>query len=209
MYPPNPQHPGENRQPPPLHGYQYPPTDLPKKRKRWPWIVGGLALLCILGCVGFFTLVVGGTAKVATDLDKNQKGANATAGQLGKPTRVGSFQFTVTGMHCGATQVGGEYGQKAQGAYCLVSVTVKNVANSPEEFADSAQHAISATGAQLDADSAADLYANKDAQVIFTNINPGNTVHAVLAFDVPKGTKLAAVVLHDNEFEQGVKVPLH
>ncbi|GIF48217.1 hypothetical protein Afe04nite_27560 [Asanoa ferruginea] len=39
-------------------------------------------------------------------------------------------------------------------------------------------------------------------------INPGNALSGKLVFDVPKGTELAALVLHESIFSAGVKVAL-
>ena len=186
----------------------YPAQQPPRRRKKWPWIVGGIVLAMILGCVGLFTLVLGGTAKVANDLDKNQKGENAVAGVMDQPIKDGKFQFTVTGMQCGVKQVGGEFGQKAQGEFCLVNVTVKNVAGTAETFLDSTQQATDAKGNVYSVDSGAGIFANGESSVFLEQINPGNAVKGKLVFDVPEGTKLTAVVLHESTFTTGVKVPL-
>ncbi|GAA2661742.1 DUF4352 domain-containing protein [Paractinoplanes durhamensis] len=181
----------------------------PPKKRRWPWIVGGITLVGILGCVGLFTLVLGGTAKVATELDDNQKGKNAVAGQMNTPITDGKFQFTVTGMKCGLDRVGSEVlNQKAQGEFCLVSVSVKNVADTAEMFVDSSQQATDAKGATYSVDSGAGLSANEESSVFLEQINPGNTVKGKLVFDVPKGTKLTAVILHESMYTPGAKIPL-
>lgn len=190
-------------------GYGYPPAQPPKKRKKWPWIVGGVVLAMILGCVGLFTLVLGGTAKVASELDNNQKGNNAAAGQMGKAAKDGKFQFTVTAMHCGVGKVGDDLlGKKAQGEYCLVNVTVKNVGSTAEIFNSGEQKAAASDGTQFSTDVAAETYVNDQDQTFLQEINPGNQVKGTLVFDVPKGTKLASIVLHENTFSAGVKVPL-
>jgi hypothetical protein len=196
-------------QAPPPYQPVYPPAAPPSKRRRWPWIVGGLALLSVLGCVGFFTLIVGGTTAAVTNLDDNQKGKNATVGALNKPAKDGKFQFTVTGMKCGLDQVGSDLvGQRAQGQFCLVDVRVKNIATSAEIFNDSSQKGYDAVGTEYSVDSTAGVYANKEYSTFLEQINPGNTVRGKLAFDVPADAKLAAVVLHESMFTEGVKVPL-
>ena len=55
---------------------------------------------------------------------------------------------------------------------------------------------------------AAAIYANEDQQVLFEEINPGNTVKGKLVFDIPKGAKLASLEPHDSMFSGGVTVSL-
>jgi Domain of unknown function (DUF4352) len=204
---PPPAVPGQPLSPP--AGYGYPPAAEPRKKRRWPWIVGGLVLLSVLGCVGFFTLIVGGTTAAVKGLDDNQKGKNAATGAMNKPTKDGKFEFTVTGMKCGLDKVGSDLvGQPAQGQFCLVDVRVKNIATSAEIFNDSSQKGYDAAGTEYSVDSGAGVYANKEYSTFLEQINPGNTVRGKLAFDVPADAKLTSVVLHESMFTEGVKVPL-
>jgi hypothetical protein len=209
-YPQQPeQTPGSGQPYSPPAGYGYPPQPQAPKRRKWPWIVGGIVLACILGCVGLFTLVLDGTAKVASNLDDNQKGKNALAGRMNTASTDGKFQFTVTRMQCGLGSVGpDDFGQKAQGQFCLVSVQVKNVGKSAEVFNDFTQRAYDADGTEFSPDSGAGVLVNKESSTFLESINPGNTVKGKLVFDVPKGAKLASVLLHESEFTAGVKVPL-
>lgn len=194
--------------PPPGYPMQTPPPPV-KKRRRWPWIVGGIVLVGILGCAGVFAFVLHGTGKALNELDDNSKGKNAAAGQMNQPAKDGKFEFTVSSMKCGVPSVGpAEYGQKAQGEFCLVSISVKNVGNTAEVFLDVTQKAYDAKGVEYSVDSGAGVYANEDSSTFLQQLNPGNTVKGKLVFDVPKGTKLASVVLHDSLFSAGVKVPL-
>jgi len=185
------------------------PLQAPKKRKKWPFIVGGIVLVMILGCVGVFTLFVGGAKKVADDLDNNVQGKNAVAGKMNAPATDGKFRFTVTGMKCGVDSVGPKgFGEKAQGEFCLVSVSIKNVGTSAEIFNDASQKAYDKANTEYSVDSGAAIYANGDASTFLEDINPGNTVKGKLVFDVPQGTKLASVVLHESMYTAGVKIPL-
>jgi hypothetical protein len=193
-------------------GYAVYPPALPPpapRKKKWPWIVGGIVLASILGCVGLFTLVLGGTAKVASDLDDNQKGKNAVAGKMGSPATDGKFQFTVTKMHCGVAKVGGDVlSKKAQGEFCLVNVTIKNVGDSAEIFDSTSQKASGRDGTEFSTDPVAETYVNDQNQTFLEDINPGNQVKGTLIFDVPKGTEITSIVLHESMFTAGVKVPL-
>ncbi|GIE35472.1 Mpr protein [Actinoplanes italicus] len=201
--------PGHPAGPPQFGAYPAPMQQPPKKRKKWPFIVGGIVLVMILGCVGIFALFVGGAAKVAEDLDDNQSGKNAAAGEMNKPATDGKFQFTVTGMKCGVAEVGGEFAnEKAQGEFCLIDVTIKNVGTSAEIFNDGSQKAYDGANTEYSVDSGAAIFANEDSSTFLEQINPGNSVKGKLVFDVPSGTKLTSVVLHESAFTAGVKVPL-
>jgi hypothetical protein len=211
QYPyPGPTGPGGPTGPPGPPGQQgYPPPQGPTKRKRWPWIVGGLVLVLIVGCVGVSALVIGLGKKAVEDLDANVQGRNAATGKMNSPATDGKFQFTVTTMKCGVKSVGAEgLGQKAQGEFCLISVRIKNVGQSAEIFNDGSQKAYDAKNTEYSADSGAAIWANKDSSTFLEQINPGNTVNGKLVYDVPVGTKLASIVLHESAYTAGVRVPL-
>ncbi len=185
-------------------GY-YPPQPPAPKRKKWPWVLAAVLGLMIAGCIGVFALFFKG----ADELDQNVTGKNAVAGQMNKPAVDGKFQFTVTGMRCGVPSVGPkEFGKKAQGEFCLVAVSVKNVGSTVEAFSDMSQKAYDSAGTEFSSDSGAAVYANEDHGVFLESINPGNTVKGQLVFDVPKGTKLASIILHESTFTAGIKIPL-
>lgn len=194
--------------------YQQPPAFAappPAKRKKWPWIVGIIVLVMLAGCAGAFALLGVGANEVAKsidEVDQNAKGQNAVAGVVGKPAKDGKFEFTVSGMKCGATEVGPEFATtKAQGEFCQVNVQVKNIGQTAEVFDSSSQKAYAGT-TEFSVDGAAELAANEDAQTFFENINPGNKVKGVLIFDVPKDTKLDSIVLHESFYTAGIRVPL-
>ena len=46
------------------------------------------------------------------------------------------------------------------------------------------------------------------SEVLFEEINPGNTVKGRVYFDVPKNAKLVKIELHDSMFSGGVDVAL-
>ncbi|MBQ0906026.1 DUF4352 domain-containing protein [Micromonospora sp. U21] len=114
---------------------------------------------------------------------------------IGDKVRGGDFEFTVKSVKCGISQVGTQFlNTKAQGAFCKVSVTVKNVTKSAHTFhADGTLTAQDASGRKYEADGEAGIYGNSDGQGFLDEINPGNSVTANVYFDVPKGTKLKTI----------------
>ncbi|MFE9183015.1 DUF4352 domain-containing protein [Micromonospora haikouensis] len=116
---------------------------------------------------------------------------------IGDKVRGGDFEFTVKSVKCGISQVGSDFlNTKAQGTFCKISVTVKNVTKRAHTFhADGSLTAQDASGREYEADGEAGIYGNSDGQGFLDEINPGNSVTANVYFDVPKGTKLKTITL--------------
>jgi len=104
--------------------------------------------------------------------------------------------------------VGGEFGDTAQGHFAVLHLTVKNIGNDSQTLDDSAQ-VLFANGHKYDASSSADIMANNASNSVFFNdINPGNTVHGVMVFDMPTNVTAEKAELHDSIFSDGVGVSL-
>ncbi|WP_309232324.1 DUF4352 domain-containing protein [Micromonospora tarensis] len=125
------------------------------------------------------------------------KPAAPKAPGIGDKVRGGDFEFTVRSVKCGIARVGSEFlNTKAQGAFCRVSVTVKNVTKKAHSFhADGSISAQDGSGRKYEVDGEAGIYGNDDGQGFLDEINPGNSVTANVYFDVPKGTKLKMITL--------------
>jgi hypothetical protein len=77
---------------------------------------------------------------------------------------------------------------------------------------DSSQYVFDMTGRKFSADGAADIDlggTNGQGSTWFNDINPGNTVHGKIAFDMPTGDKAIKIELHDSMFSDGVTVKLN
>jgi hypothetical protein len=189
---------------------QYQAPQQPKKKSKLPWILGGLAALILLLCVGGIAVVAAGGKAVndaVTEIDANASGANAKDAQVNKAARDGKFEFTVTGIKCGVKSVGPkEFGTKAQGQFCLVDVTVKNIGKEAQIFDGSSQYAYDADGTEFSHSGDAAVYANEGNATFLEQINPGNQSKGKLVFDVPADAKITSVVLHDSPFSGGVRV---
>jgi Domain of unknown function (DUF4352) len=185
-------------------------------------VVGSLIALCCVG--GIVTSLAGGDNSGGTDsvttaerpdgVDQQAKApANAAPAKkkpgIGAPVRDGKFEFVVTSQKCGVPRVGGQYlNHNAQGQFCLIAVTVKNIGDVPQTLDASSQKAFNTAGQELAADGEASIYANEDHQTFLNQINPGNSVKAILVFDIPKGAALQRLQLHDSPFSGGVEVSL-
>jgi Domain of unknown function (DUF4352) len=131
--------------------------------------------------------------------------APARAATPTPPVRDGKFEFVVESISCGHSHVGDSImGDAAQGQFCLVKMSVKNIGNEAQTFDDTSQYAFDASNKKFSADSEADLDINSDAWM--ADINPGNKITGKLAYDIPKGDKIVKMELHDSMFSGGVTV---
>jgi hypothetical protein len=205
------------------HGYtvnQPPQQDWRPPRKRHRLLKGlgiGLALLVVLvviaGIFGSGSKGGSGTSASGAAGTGGAAPAAASAGPgIGSKVRDGKFQFTVTRVShrhsVGDTSLG--LGETAQGRYTVLHVKVTNIGNVSQTLDDSSQYVYDSHGRKYDADTAADLDANgsNGGGVFLNDINPGNTVHGVILFDLPKGDKAVKAELHDSAFSGGVTVSL-
>ena len=201
----------------------YPPP-APKKRSYGLiitlTIVGSMIGLCALCGIG--VVIIGKDADTATTNSggdsegENASGNTATSSEnaaktagLNTTVRDGKFEFVVSKVECGKSQVGGQVlNKKAQGQYCFVTLSVKNVGSKPQTFFVDNQKAFSGSK-EYSPDSAATMYASGDQSTWINEINPGNKISGPLVYDVPAGTKLTKVELHDSMFSSGVSVTIN
>lgn len=177
-------------------------------------------ILTVIGAfivIGIIASAAGGGSKTNTSTSSNDKQSDTTKtdnksamAKVGEVARDGKFEFTVASMECGKASVGtNEYLTKqAQGQFCLVNVTVKNIGNEAQTFDSSSQYLYDAANAKFSADGTASLYANPQGSTFLNQINPGNSVTGILVFDLPKDKTPITAELHDSSFSGGVKVNL-
>lgn len=138
--------------------------------------------------------------------DSGAEQTESTPG-LNTPVRDGKFEFTVTGVQLGVPSVGQDFlTETAQGEYILVTLTVRNIGDQAQGFATSAQKLLDGQGRQFSVDDMATVVL--DQNVAYAQINPGNSIEATVAFDVPVGTVAADIELHDSLFSGGSTVAL-
>lgn len=127
---------------------------------------------------------------------------------IGQAVRDGKFEFTVTKVQKGVPSVGSQYlGEKAQGQFVLVHITIKNIGDKPQTMFDDNQQITDTSGRSFDPDSQAEISMDNN-DVWMQSINPGNAVSGILVYDMPKDAVPASIELHDSMFSGGVKVSL-
>jgi hypothetical protein len=139
----------------------------------------------------------------------SSSGSSAKAVELNQAARDGKFEFTVKGVDCSKTSLGDTtFGTKAQGVFCLVSVHVSNIGNEAQTLDATSQYGYDAAGKKYSTDTEAEIYLGDQANTLFNQLNPGSSVDGTLVYDVPAGTKLTKIELHDSMFSGGVDVNL-
>ncbi|WP_024934748.1 MULTISPECIES: DUF4352 domain-containing protein [Actinomadura] len=208
---------GQRPVPPAMPGYGPPPR---KRGKGCLYAVfGGIAGLVLMGsCVAVVASSSGSpstTSSSSSTPAAQTKGGEKKASTkpvtngIGREYRDGKFAFTVTKVKKGVKKVGDEYvGDTAQGQFVFIYVTVKNIGNKARTFTHHNQTLIDTKSRKFEADPEASLWTDKDSKSFLQQINPGNSVKGILIYDVPRGTRLKAIDLHDSMFSGGVTVPL-
>jgi hypothetical protein len=182
-------------------------------------IIGSMIGLCAVCGIG--AVIIGKNADTATtnsggngegdSASGNEAASSANAAKaagLNTTVRDGTFEFVVSKVECGKTQVGGQIlNKKAQGQYCLVTLSVKNIGTKPQTFFVDNQKAFSGS-TEYSPDGTATMYASGEQSTWINEINPGNKISGPLVYDVPAGTKLTKIELHDSIISGGVSVTI-
>lgn len=171
-----------------------------------------LTVVLAIVAVGIIAGAAGGGGADTNSKGDSAKADNKTAIaiKVGEAARDGKFEFVVKSIECGKATVGAnEYLTKtAQGQYCLLNVSVKNIGNEKQSLFSANQKLLDAANKEYSADDTATLYAAPQGSSWYSDINPGNSVEGSIVFDVPKGVTPTVAELHDSSLSGGVKVTL-
>jgi hypothetical protein len=200
-----------------------PPAKKPLYKRTWFIVLAALVAIGVIGSAmdGGSDTTTGASADsdagVAADAPagapadapaEDAGGDTATTVGIGQDAADGKFNFVVKGVDCGQTEIGTEYfGTTAQGKFCIVDVAVTNIGDEPQSFFGENAKLFNAQGQEFSADNEASMYL-EDADSLYEEINPGNTVNSKVVFDVPADMKPASIELHDSAFSGGVTVNL-
>lgn len=187
-----------------------------KEKKDGNWFKRHKILTAILAIIFIAVIanVAGGGGKKSGDTAKNastNSSSSTTVAKVGETARDGKFEFVVKSIKCGepsVTAAGGYLSKTAQGQYCLVDISVKNIGDKQQLFMESDQKLLNASNVEYSADSVATLYNSNNSDVFVNEINPGNTVEGTIVYDIPKDQTPVTAELHDSSFSNGVKVTL-
>lgn len=125
---------------------------------------------------------------------------------VGEEVRDGSFSFVVTGVErldAVSHPEHPEIEKAAQGEFVIVHMTATNIGVDPQKFFVSFDTLSDGT-AVFKSDDEAWLYLGNTP----ADLNPGDRVDTAVVFDVPKGTEVKSIELHDGLSSDGVTVGL-
>lgn len=176
--------------------------------KMWQKILTVLLLVSLFGAIT-------GSGSTSTDNQSEKTTKEATnkptvdAGPaIGTTAADGKFAFVIWKVKCGVKSVGSGFTKStAQGSYCLVDMSVKNIGDEAQTIFSDNMKLIDEQGREFQTDSAAMMFS--DSQDLWLKeINPGIQIDGQLIFDLPSDAKPVTAELHDSAFSGGVKIDL-
>ena len=122
---------------------------------------------------------------------------HSSSPSLNDEVRDGNFAFTVTAVNIGVPEAGH---RSAEGVFVVFQIMVRNVGDAPRTVYCQDQRLRDQAGRTYD--NAVSIVGREGE----ANIGPGKQVHVTCAFDVPKGTLPAAMVVRGSAYSRGVAV---
>lgn len=191
-----------------------PPRPVRETRPSAPVVPIVVVLVAFVVLAGLFLLIAG-----TGNLSRKETAAAAPAPTkappvkhqpgLGEAVRDGKFEFVVAKVDCSKTTLGVEHlARTAKGKFCVVSLSVRNVADKYQVFLSGTQKMTDAAGTEFGPDELAGLYVNGSSETFLRKIGPGGKVTGKIVFDVPKASTPATLELHDSFLSGGVEVAL-
>jgi hypothetical protein len=110
-------------------------------------------------------------------------------------------------VDCGDTRVSdSSFEDSSRGVFCLVKLRITNVGTEARTFDSSSQLAFDSDGGRHEPAQATTVV--KGANDLLDDIGPGASVNGTVVFDVPAGTHLRELELHDSPYSGGVRLGL-
>ena len=156
----------------------------PFYKKVWFWVLA-IIVVIIVANMGDDTAEDTGNKETTANSEPakaKEEAKEVKVAGIGEVVKVGDVEFTVNGTST-TKNVGGEYGQDAQGTFLVADVTVKNV-GSESITTDASFFKLVSGEKTFDADSTAGIYANPNSGFFLEQINPDLSATGKVVFDV-------------------------
>lgn len=176
--------------------------------KLWQKILTVILLISLFGAITGSGSSTSDTNGSKPDPVSSETPKAETGPALGSTAADGKFAFVVWKVKCGVKSVGSGFTKStAQGSYCLVDISVKNIGDEAQTIFSDNMKLIDEQGREFQTDSGAMMFS--DSQDLWLKeINPGIQIDGQLIFDLPPDAKPVTAELHDSAFSGGVKVDL-
>lgn len=190
------------------------PTEQPPSPTPVPWRKKhrGLATLLTIGVLIVFFISLRNPHENTSNTPPSPTSGQAPAAAptmygIGQEARDGKFAFVVNSIDRSKTAGNPDNEFEtvtAQGEFLNVHMTISNIGDRTQSFFASNQK-LSIGGNEFSANDSAAMW----TQSMNVDINPGNSIQAVVSFDVPaNNTDSGVLALHDSALSGGVKVSL-
>jgi Domain of unknown function (DUF4352)/Protein of unknown function (DUF2510) len=177
--------------------YNRPPTKPPRAPiGKTLLIIGGIVVLVVLG-VGLALLRESPDFAVTDVLGPEPASLNSAVSD-------GKMTFVVSDVSPATHWVGNP---QPRGQWVIATMTVTNTGNEPQSFFAQNQKLTDTNGREYAADTMAAYAMNQD-DAMTIDVNPGFCINVKVPFDVPPGTQLDKIELHDSAFSGGATVKL-
>ena len=190
------------------------PAPRAARRRKAPWVAGGVFALLLAGVGTYFAYGTSGDSAapvtpVATASEVAVATVDAAPAQPVVTASEGTLFVSISKTECGVATVGpADLPLAPEGEFCLVTMAVRNTGKEPRLLDPGAQRAVDEHGRSHRVAEQAAVFVNDQDPSLLDEIPPGATRHGVVPFDVPKGSRLAAFQLHKSPHSTGVRVPL-
>jgi hypothetical protein len=171
-----------------------------KKRFIFPAAIATVAIIS-------FAMQGGGSDNGTAVKDSGSTSSNSTsdAGSQSSPYKVGQTielegtQYTVTGA---STQgkIGGAFGEKADGTFVVVDLTIENKKDETKTFMDEAATFVASDGTQYEGSDAAIYLENS---LWLQDMQPDLPIDGQLVFDVPPSKVAGGILMVEDLFGGG------
>ncbi|MGT2948653.1 DUF4352 domain-containing protein [Streptococcus devriesei] len=104
----------------------------------------------------------------------------------GQLVKVGKVEYTINSVTT-STNVGGEFGDNASGTFLILNVTITNKGTEPLTISDDF-FTLMKGKTSYSADSSAGVFANEDANFLYSELNPENSMSGNIVFDITPET---------------------
>jgi hypothetical protein len=152
--------------------------------------IGKIFGFAVIGMFGW--LVIASVAFIASE--------ESPAVAVDNSMRDGKFEFDVNNLKCGVYSYG-VFEEKPLDQFCLLNVTITNIGEAAQD--------INNDQFLYDINNKRYSTSNDVFDIVYEELNPGQSVTGNFIFDVPLNFKVSHVILHEGYFSDGIKVNLN